>query len=136
VNTFLPYASFEKSAQCLDRSRLSKQRLEVLMLLRSLNGETKAWRNHPVALMWEGYIESLIEYGIACCQEWIDRGYRDSCYGEMVGHSWGYEPVKPWWLGNRNLHLSHRSNLLRKDPSHYRKYWPKLRDDLPYVWPE
>jgi hypothetical protein len=25
---------------------------------------------------------------------------------------------------------------VRKDPAHYRRYFPDVPDDLPYVWPE
>ena len=46
----------------------------------------------------------------------------------------------PWWVGNEELHRSHRSNLLAKDPDFYRPRFAELfgaePDDLPYVWPE
>jgi hypothetical protein len=41
----------------------------------------------------------------------------------------------PPWLGDEDLHLSHRSALVRKDPEHYRPHFPDVPDDLPYVWP-
>jgi hypothetical protein len=45
----------------------------------------------------------------------------------------------PSWVGNEALHLSHRSNLLAKDPEYYRprfadRFGPEP-DDLPYLWP-
>lgn len=52
VQTFLPYPDFAQSAQCLDRQRLGKQRVEVLQLLKALKGESKGWKNHPAAKMW------------------------------------------------------------------------------------
>jgi predicted TPR repeat methyltransferase len=43
----------------------------------------------------------------------------------------------PTWLGDEELHRSHRSNLLRKFPDHYASLFENdLPDDLPYVWPE
>jgi hypothetical protein len=46
----------------------------------------------------------------------------------------------PSWVGNDALHLSHRSNLIAKDPEFYRPRFAELfgaePDDLPYVWPE
>jgi hypothetical protein len=42
---------------------------------------------------------------------------------------------KPPWLGNEDFHRSHRSNLLRKYPEHYRQFWPDEPDNLPYFWP-
>ena len=41
----------------------------------------------------------------------------------------------PPWLGRRALHRSHQSALVRKDPVHYRPFFPNVPDDLPYVWP-
>lgn len=36
VQTFLPYEDFDKTASVLDRSRLGKQRVETLQLLKAL----------------------------------------------------------------------------------------------------
>ena len=41
----------------------------------------------------------------------------------------------PRWLGDEAFHLSHRSNLVRKDPEFYRLRFGDVPDDLPYVWP-
>jgi len=41
----------------------------------------------------------------------------------------------PSWLGDPDVHRSHQSALLRKDPDHYRDLFPGVPDDLPYVWP-
>ncbi len=41
----------------------------------------------------------------------------------------------PPWLGREDVHRSHRSALLRKDPGHYRPLFGDEPDDLPYVWP-
>jgi len=40
----------------------------------------------------------------------------------------------PSWLGDPMFHLSHQSNLLRKDRDHYIKYF-NVPDNLEYVWP-
>jgi hypothetical protein len=41
----------------------------------------------------------------------------------------------PPWLGDPAFHHSHQAALVRKDPAHYRRYFPDVPDDLPYVWP-
>ena len=41
----------------------------------------------------------------------------------------------PHWLGDEAVHRSHQSALVRKDPEHYRRCFPDVPDDLPYVWP-
>jgi hypothetical protein len=89
--------------------------------------------------MWRGYELHLWRYATLICREWSNRGYKDGTRCKLldllINHSQTIGLYAPPWLGNRRFHESHRSNLLRKFPEHYRKFWPKLRDDLPYVWP-
>ena len=137
MQTFLPYADFEESAQVLDYRRLGKQRVETWQLIRAINGETRGWRNHPAAIMWRDHIPALAVYGATMCREWIRRGYNDSMLDRFeVIISGEPGPLElPSWLGNKNFHLSHQSNLLRKFPEHYRLHWPDVDDALPYIWP-
>ena len=136
IQTFLPYRSFEKSAQCLDVKRLGKQRVEVLQILNTLAGKSGAWQNHPAVLMWKGYESALIDYGVAVCNEWLDRGYKDTCLTKIEAYRKQFKrnTALPPWLGKRKFHQSHQSNLLRKDFVHYSKYFA-VSPDLPYVWP-
>lgn len=139
MQTFLPYSSFLKSASVLDRQRLGKQRVECKQLLMALSGERGGWRNHPAAKMWAGYELALATYGAAICAEWIRRGYKDSLlpYFEQAVATLPAPAngAPPPWLGDETFHASHRSNLLRKLPAHYRAFWPDEPDNLPYVWP-
>lgn len=135
MQTFLPYGDFAVSAATLDRARLGKQRLEVLQLLKAIaNGG--GWANHPAAKMWRGYENSLVYYGAAICNEWIRRGYRDSCFDKIVAFYDECLPlIDPPWLGRPNFHAAHRSNLLRKSPEWYGKFGWTEPHDLPYIWP-
>ena len=54
MQTFLPYADFERSARVLDAKRLGKQRVEVIQVVRALTVPGYAWAHHPAALMWKG----------------------------------------------------------------------------------
>jgi hypothetical protein len=135
MQTFLPYADFEKSAEVLDNKRLGKQRVETLQILRALLGYTQGWLNHPATVMWRGCTNALIEYGLAMCDEWASRGFDDSVYTKLYVLKTDDVVVFPKWFGNLDFHLSHQSNLLRKDPGHYAKYFGNIRNDLPYVWP-
>jgi len=140
MQTFLPYPDFSKSARCLDRQRLGKQRVEALQILRTLVGITSGWKNHPAVKMWRGYEVSLVFYGLAVCKEWVGRGYKDTQAEVLRGflpHSTLRDnPVQlPPWLGDEAFHLSHQSNLKRKLPEHYGPMWPDVPDDLSYVWP-
>lgn len=86
--------------------------------------------------MWKGYEASLVKYGIAICDEWIIRGYKDTCKDKikLFYNYFGEQEVKPGWLGNEEFHDSHKSNLLRKFPEHYGKFGWKVSNDLSYVW--
>lgn len=142
MQTFLPYVSYAKSAKVLDNRRLGKQRVEVIQILNALRKPNYGWQNHPAVKMWDGYEYALAQYGLSICAEWISRGFKDTCYDKIMDvlneltKADFYPRIYPHWLhDNDGLITSHRSNLLRKDPAHYRQFWPDLRDDIPYFWP-
>jgi hypothetical protein len=131
MQTFLPYSSFIRSAMVLDRARLGKQRVEAYQIGRTLQGETRGWRNHPAVRMWQGYEAALALYQCIMMLEWESRGYQNA---KLVWPD--IRPVTyPTWLGDPAFHASHRSNLLRKNPEHYQQFGWTEPDDLPYVWP-
>lgn len=144
MQTFLPYPDFAESAACLDRQRLGKQRVEAKQIYLALTQPGYGWQNHPAVRMWRGHHVSLLGYGIAICDEWISRGYDDSLRDwfyekddevSIDGQGMHIDIPTPLWFGNVDFHLSHKSNLIRKLPSHYRPFWPDVPDDLPYIWP-
>ena len=130
MQTFLPYPDFDKSARVLDYRRLGKQRLEAKQILNTLEGTSSGWANHPTVLMWKGYEDALRIYFNVMSEEWQRRGYK---------HNMGYfatgKADLPWWLGNEAFHLSHQSNLVRKDATFYGPLFPGVGPDLEYVWP-
>jgi len=137
LQTFLPYENFGLCAQCLDRLRLGKQRVEAWQILeRCLDLKVDRWSNHPAVRMWRGHEEQLCLYGLHCCESWRKRGYNDAMterFNEAL--EWVLGTERPPWLGDRDFHMSHRSNLVRKLPEHYRKFFGDIPNDLPYVWP-
>jgi hypothetical protein len=137
MQTFLPYPSASKSAACLDRQRLGKQRVEALQILRTLQGKSTGWATHPAVRMWRGYEHALAIYGWAMCYEWLQRGYVDNCRMEFVAAMNRRDPttvIVPLWLGDVAFHRSHRANLVRKMPSHYIPLFGELLPE-PYIWP-
>ncbi|MDF2491527.1 MAG: hypothetical protein K0Q58_105 [Microbacterium sp.] len=141
MQTFLPYPSFTESAAVLDPSRLGKQRVETLQLLRAQTVPGYGWRHHPAAKMWAGYVPALVSYGLAMVDAWVALDHPDTVGPQLrefapdvVGVPQD-EVDMPWWLGDETFHLSHRSNLVRKDPEFYRPRFGSVPDDLPYVWP-
>lgn len=139
MQTFLPYESFVKSARVLDMKRLGKQRVECLQVLNVYAGVRKGWGNHPITRMWRGHEQWLLLYGVKICDEWIGRGYNDTCRGKMLALRpdlpGDRDQRRPPWLGDPAFHLSHQSNLVRKDAGRYGKLFPGVPDDLPYIWP-
>ena len=138
MQTFLPYADFSLSAQSLDYRRLGKQRVECKQILLALDKTSGGWVNHPAVKMWRGYRSSLAYYGFIVCREWIARGYNDSLlpyFVEEYKQAAAVSHFQPDWLGDEAFHLSHQSNLVRKDAAFYAPVFPGVPDDLPYVWP-
>ena len=138
MQTFLPYSSYSKSAHILDMKRLGKQRVEAYQILRNLAGISNGtgWTNHPAVKLWKGHGLELISYNIAICEEWISRGYKDTVLEKTIALEKYFKGQygKPDLIGNREFHVSHQSNLVRKLPQHYRKYFPNVSDSLPYIW--
>lgn len=155
MQTFLPYPDFAQSASVLDDKRLGKQRVECLQILQTLaKGPTEViqreardgqivaihrkapWYNHPAVRMWRGHHVALASYGMSICDEWLRRGFSDTCKTKIEAFLWvdgvGNDPA---FIGNPDFHASHRSNLLRKDPTHYSHFGWTEPNNLPYIWP-
>ena len=139
MQTFVPYEHFAQCARVLDRQRLGKQRVETLQIVQALVPVTgrrnHGWRNHPATKMWQNNLDGLIAYGVAICDEWIGRGYKDTCKEKLLAvSSPDFNDLPAWW-GDSRVHLSHQSNLLRKDRVFYGQWDWLVEDDLPYFWP-
>jgi hypothetical protein len=89
--------------------------------------------------MWRGHEGALARYVLAVCEEWVARGYKDTCADKvraLVDAHPEWNAVVPPWFGNEDFHRAHRSNLLRKDAGYYAPLFePGLPADLPYLWP-
>ena len=144
MQTFLPDPSFERSARLLDTRRLGKQRVEALQILRALHLEDYGWANHPAVRMWQGCTCALVAYGLAMVDEWCARGHGDATRANiaefaapqpaLLASSLPDDQLPPW-LGQADVHRSHRAALVRKDPEQYGPLFPDGAPDLPYVWP-
>lgn len=147
MQTFLPFPNFSRSARTLDNRRLGKQRVETMQIMKALADPKYGWQSHPAVRMWQGYPHALLAYQRAVCIEWSQfRGFRDTCWVKTIDVYLDRFDVSdeqsdliadmPSWHGDPALHLSHRSNLLRKDREWYGpQFEPGLSDALPYVWP-
>ena len=130
MQTFLPYDDFTASIKCLDDKRLGKQRVEAMQILKAKFVPNYGWTNHPCTKMWWDYPEALGLYMNICIDEWIARGFNNTMnHAELPA-----EINFPHWLGDERIHISHQSNLLRKDPVFYGKNGWNVSDSIPYFW--
>jgi hypothetical protein len=121
MQTFLPYPDFAQSAAALDSQRLGKQRVEAYQILKVLAGDSDGWKHHPAVQMWSSWPRSLVNYALACCDEWLRRNYKDTTREKILAlqteafHVFGTSlDLQPSWLGDDRLHSSHRAALLWK----------------------
>jgi len=115
VNTFLPFPDFRLSAKVLDYKRLGRQRVEAMIMINILTNATNkmGWKDHPAVLAWKDNVEALKLYHNIIINEWVSRGYNNN----MKLYEVNEKNVKmPWWFGTYAYHISHQSNLMRKDP--------------------
>jgi len=135
MQTFLPYQDFYKSADTLDNKRLGKQRVEGLQILNAIVHNT-GWRHHPIVNMWRNHEDWLFEYIRVICNVWIEKGFKDTVKDKLFDQYPQFVKLnpnnKPIWVGNQKIHISHRSNLYRKDPVFYNQF--KKFPSLPYTW--
>lgn len=136
MQTFLPSALFTDTARLLDNRRLGKQRVETYQILRALSDPHYGWQNHPATRMWRGHTNALVVYGLAVCDEWVRRGYRDTMRERIAAfRDPAKQTVMPMWLGDERFHAAHRAALLVKAPEHYGKFGWCETPKIEYVWP-
>lgn len=144
MQTFVPELSYGGCALVLDTKRLGKQRVECKQIYNALTLPEYGWKNHPATKMWQGFELGLLQYSVMICSEWIERGYKDtlrpwfedklnSYYSSNNGWCASLIQYPTWWGGD--IHRTHQSNLLRKDPVWYSHCGWEVSDDLPYHWP-
>lgn len=130
MQTFHVYPDYQQTADCLDYKRLNKQRSETYQLLLG------QYPYHPAATMWEGYYNSLVEYGIIMCETHIRRGYDDGLLDTIKNL---YQPkgnkAKPPWTNDLRVINSHRSSLLKKDFLYYCQFGWNVPTFTGYFWP-
>lgn len=149
MQTFLPFKSFNRSAEILDNKRLNKQILEGYQILKVLSNDDPfaAWRNHPAVLMWKGHETALYNYVMAMAKEATLRGIKTDKNKANIqelktakSHRWNN--AKPKWYGSKvlldRITESHRANLYKKDPGFYGIFRNEIArpccDDCQYFW--
>jgi len=136
MQTFMPIDDFKEVAKILDNKRLNKQKVEAYQILNTLSGKSKGWKNHPAVKMWRGSEGCLVEYALTIAYECINRNFKDTLIPKFKEYEIIYpNKTKPNWIGNKDFHNSHKSNLIRKKPEYYQQFWSNIGPDMEYVWP-
>ena len=107
------------TAKCLDKKRLNKQIIEVNQLIKAIEGKTKAWRNHPVTVMYENDLNFLRGYKNCLT------AYKENRIQDAEFFSKWCERTKPDFLKDCGWYFENMKNrLFTKDKQHYLQYFP------------
>lgn len=92
---------------------------------------------HPATKMWIGYVAALKVY----TNTMLLTVLRNKTHNVVVFGPYDIQerhagPIEyPPWLGDEQVHTSHKSRLLTKDYDFYSQYGWRVPKDLDYVWP-
>ena len=149
MQVFVPYKDFQKSVESLDTKRLVKQALEATQLLDIMfNLPTKSgkprkgWMNHPALIAWAQTPGALIEYTIHNSLEMKKRGCKTDYVDAKLSQYKNFTTslLYPVWLGDEEIHSSHRARLLQKGFEEKLKYGEKANTTIEWYkqwkWPE
>lgn len=118
MQTWLPYPNFAACVAVLDNHRLLKMVSESHQIIRAIQRGEEIWTRHRAVSMWIGHIRSLALYHDMCVREAQRRGLD----GIPETVSMCDDPrlaTPPAWLGDEDLHASHRAMLKARSPDHY-----------------
>jgi hypothetical protein len=145
MQVFVPSTDLSYVAKSLDLKRLGKQIIECRQIGLAITNPDYGWQHHPAVNMWRGHLKGLMIYATFMDTEWkIRRGKQHGAYINMCGDHdidiqfldlMTYEDYMPDWWGRDDIHDSHASRLIQKDPDHYtdKFYWIEDKE-MEYVW--
>lgn len=114
MQTFLPFSNFEQCAATLDKKRCFKQVVEAAQIIKTLIGQSTAWKNHPVMKQWTGYVNCLSYYHNVFynyCKTVYDIQFVKS---HTLCIDLSTTIVYPRWFSDERIFYSHRCRLLAK----------------------
>lgn len=141
MQVFVPFNDIHESVRVLDTLRLRKQLLECIGILSILyklpkadGSPRKGHLNHPAVLQWKYWPGYLATYAMECVEELEHRGFFSEKMREQA-ESFNVDDTPPIWWGDEQVHSSHRSRLLQKDPAHYGQFdWYEANTEPQSYW--
>lgn len=139
-----PLVNLDENMRCFTRDDLFTQQLAVTDTIDFMLATTEAHRVNQTARnvqMWERHEVWLCDYGIRLAEYWVSLGWQD-IFTDHLKWQWDtlttarYSLDRPYWLGNEDLHTSHRVHLM-KSSEWYRDLWTWEKTPLntPLYWP-
>lgn len=116
MQVFTPYPEPVKTADCLDSRRLNKQIIECRQILAAIEGESEAWKNHPIVKQYKNYIPYLHAY-IMCLI-----AFKDNRLEDAIAHSDCAMLYKPEFLTTEFCD-QHKRRLYTKDKLFYAPFY-------------
>lgn len=114
MQTFLPFSNFEQCAATLDKKRCFKQVVESAQIVKTLIGQSNAWKNHPAVRQWVGYTNCLSYYHnifYNYCKTVYNINFVKS---HLLCVDLSRDIVYPRWFSDERIFYSHRCRLLAK----------------------
>lgn len=127
MNVFIVGSPIE-TAYALDPKRLRKQIVECKQILSALKGETKAWRNHPCVIQYEGHEPWLMLY-MECLSAWIEGDLMRATTANtaaMLYHTPLFH-AEPYFD-------SMKRRLYTKDPMYYAQWADLGKSEVNWYW--
>lgn len=137
---WLPYRSPGHCAEVLSQEHIEHAYEEGLAALRQIcrGSELGRWARmfyrEPAWLL--AYCGTLnIELGVRFAADPDPAHHMAARHFLRMG--WSVAAKPPEWLGQKEIHVSHRSHLIAVDPAHYAHRMPLNTPlDMPLVWPK
>lgn len=127
MQVFIPYKEVIKVAQTMwaDKKRYNKAIIELKQIIAAIEG-AKAWRNHPVCLMYKEHEQWLIYYlnCFECYRAYKkEEGSTSASYlTQAVLWSEKADNISPDFLGSQELLDAHKRRLFTKAPNLYPQF--------------
>lgn len=103
------------TAKVLDNRRLNKQIIECKQILKAIDGDTKAWVNHPATLQYKNHRRWLFSYMMCLIY------YKDNQMWGAEQWSKEAEEYKPYWH-TENYFTQMKRRLFTKNNEHYSQW--------------
>lgn len=139
MNVFCPYSSPLQCAQALSKDRrFNSQISECKQILKAIEGTSKAWKNHPVTIMYSKHKEWLKLY-LNCFEAYKNYVKSDCGIGAdgfinaVKLYSDEADKIKPFFLTDEFCN-QHKRRLFTKSPKLYPQFAQYGKSDVNWYY--